>query len=204
MARPRPVRLLLALAVACALLASAVPIARADPPAGAWLDDPAPVNWNTPGAAVPRPTQPTDAGPIPDMCQGSLRTPETAEDQQVADAGWTLWGSYQSGWGVRVVNGTVAMDGQCRPFGWQAFVFVDGAFAGTLMPGPWAPRSDGTLWDAYLNAADRIDARFMRYAQPFPLCCPTGEAFVTFDIVRGPNGPVVRPGAPHNQPIAGS
>ncbi len=191
----------LLVALLLALLTVAPAAASSD---AAWLDDPAPANWNMPGMAVPRPSQPADANQVADMCRPFLRSPETAEDGQVADAGWLLWGSYQAGWGTSIVNGTLSMDGQCRPFGQQAFVFVDGAFAGTLMPGPWAPRSDGALWDAYLNSAAGINARYMRYAQPFPLCCPTGEAFVAFDIVRGPDGPVIRPGPPHNQPIEGS
>ena len=49
----------------------------------------------------------------------------------MAGAGWSLLGGYESGWGVTVVHGVTGADAQCRPRGYQAFVFVDGVYAGT-------------------------------------------------------------------------
>jgi hypothetical protein len=53
------------------------------------------------------------------------------------------------------------------------------------------PRTDGTLTDAWIGAAERLYAVFARYAPDDPLCCPSGETPVTYRVERTAAGPVV-------------
>jgi hypothetical protein len=185
------------LVVALALgLVSAFPpmVAQAQ---SSWLDQQAPASWNTPGMAVP--TAPAMAANDDPRCQETQRPAETAEDAAVEGAGWKLFREYQAGWGVRLVWGLVSYDGMCRPFGYQAFVFVDGAFAGTVSPEPMASRADGSVGDVNVlrpNApppASAFSATFNRYSDTDPLCCPSRRTFVEYRIERGGNSPVLVP-----------
>jgi len=181
-------RLRFSLPLIAALVVAVLPLAAdAD---GVWLDGPRDP-WNTPGMAVPAARGEPEE--VQEICARFLRPPETAEDEAFAAAGWHLDGPYQRGWGVTLVGGTVGFDGMCRPLGYQRFVFVDGAFAGTLSPGPMASRTDGALGDAGVAEAGRVWARFARYAPDDPLCCPSGETLVQFAIVRTAAGPVLNP-----------
>jgi hypothetical protein len=170
---------------------------------GAWLDD-ASVTWNNPGMAMPSP--PPWRGFVDPRCTDQTRSPETDEDQVVQGAGWTLVGSYESGWGVKVVRGLVGYDGMCRPMEYQAFVFVDGTLAGTLSPTPMDSRRDGALQDSHVDHFDteEIVATFVRYTGVEPFCCPSARSTVTYKIDRSGPVPVLarentttyRPGAP--------
>ena len=60
----------------------------------------------------------------------------------------------------------------CRPLGYNGFVFVDGAFAGTISPEPMDPRTTGAGSITGLQNG-RINARYVRYAATDPLCCPS-------------------------------
>ncbi|MBM2811760.1 MAG: hypothetical protein HW416_2519 [Chloroflexi bacterium] len=155
-----------------------------------WLDAPI-MNWNTSGMAVPVPEQ-------GQLIQSDARCPtrpgETTEDSVLSAAGWQLYGAYQAGWGVRVIWAKSGTDGMCRPAGYQGFVFVDGALAGTIAPAPMVARFDGAAQDAQLISADNVSARFLRYATSDPLCCPSRpQASVQYRIDRAPAGPVLVP-----------
>ena len=164
----------------------ATPIAS--PVAASWLDSPT-GSWNTPGMAIP--TAPDFADYSNINCGQQERPAETPQDQALVDAGWHLFLAYQQGWGVTLVSGLSGYDGMCRPIGYQDFVFVDGAFAGTLAPEPMASRSDGASDGANLWSADTISAQYRRYAPEDALCCPSGSTYVEFTITRGDDGPVV-------------
>ncbi len=157
---------------------------------GSWLDG-GQVDWNAPGAVVP--SAPRPLGPVDSPCEDLVRPAETGEDDAVAAQGWRLFSAYQRGWGITLVSGFVGFDAQCRPVPYQQFVFVDGVFAGTLAPEPVVPRTDGAITDAAITAADRLYAVYSRYAPTDPLCCPSGEAVVTFAVERTAAGPVVVP-----------
>ncbi len=178
-------RLLLAALPLLALTALALP-ARAD---GSWLDQPL-VNWNVAGAALPAPPPEEVVNP---MCGQDARPAETAEDQAVSDAGWTLFGAYQGGWGVTVVSGLSGYDGMCRPFGYQFFVFVNGAFAGTISPEPMNSRFDGAATIVRLETQGRITAQFSRYGDSDPLCCPSRTSFVSYGFDESQGTPVLAP-----------
>ncbi len=179
-------RLLLLAALLTAALALRARPAHAD---GSWMDQPL-VNWNVAGAAVP-------AAPAGDfnnpMCGQDARPVETAQDQAVSDAGWTLFGAYQGGWGVTLISGLSGYDGMCRPFGYQFFVFVNGDFAGTIAPDAMNSRFDGAATIVRLEAPGRISAQFSRYTDSAPLCCPSRISFVTYAIDDSQGAAVLLP-----------
>jgi hypothetical protein len=172
--------------VAAAMTFATPSLAAAD---GEWIDAQR-FSWNAPGMRLPPPDAPEG---VMDACQYLLRAPETDEDALVARAGWQLFGSYESGWGVTVVGALSSMDGQCRPMGYQHFVFVDGQFAGMIAPEPMDSRWDGAATVVELYAADWVGAWFDRYAPSDPLCCPSGQSYVGFTILQTNFGPVLNP-----------
>jgi hypothetical protein len=169
-----------------------VPSGAADPP-GQWLDQPL-AAWNTPGADIPTPPDVSPLDPNNPMCASTVRPPETPADTAVADQGWKLVGPYEGGWGVMVVMGTAGFDGMCRAMGYQVFVFVDGAYAGTISPEPMFARTTGAGRLQGLGAGDAMTASFVRYVESDPLCCPSRPAAtVNFRVDRSESGPVLTP-----------
>jgi hypothetical protein len=159
---------------------------------GAWLDDQS-VTWNTAGMGMPHPVQnrPGPATEVDTRCTSEARPAETDEDRMIERAGWTVFGSYEAGWGVRVVRGLAGYDGMCRPMEYQAFVFVDGKLAGTLSPTPMDSRFDGALQDSDLYGSERIVSQFARYTEQDALCCPSAISTVTYKIDRSGTTAVV-------------
>jgi hypothetical protein len=155
-----------------------------------WLDEPL-SNWNSPGMGIPAapPGQPS-GNP---NCTTVARPAETAADEALGAAGWTLYGSYTGGWGVTIVKGMSGQDGMCRPLGYQEFVFVDDTFAGTLSPTPMDSRADASGDLTSLQSADRLTATFQRYRPSDPLCCPSVQQAVTYRIERSDAGPLLVP-----------
>jgi hypothetical protein len=92
---------------------------------------------------------------------------ELEQDRRVQGQGWDLVGAYQGGWQLLVIQGTAGYDGMCRPRQYQGFVFVRGAFAGTLSPRPMDGRTDGAL-SRVLLADKRITAEYVRYTADDP------------------------------------
>jgi hypothetical protein len=115
-----------------------------DQPAGAWLDS-APVQWNRPGAALPKPPKDAERNITPEYCKAHERSVSSQEERAVAGAGWIVFASFRGNNGVTVVGGAVSEEGMCRPDPYQHFVFIRGKFAGTLSPGLMRARSDGSL-----------------------------------------------------------
>jgi hypothetical protein len=185
---------LLGMMAALVAVATVVTAAGAQPqaPSAAWLDTGGtPPSWNQPRAKVP------EAPPlnIPDVIgprclSDSTRPPETDEDEMLVQAGWILYGSYEAGWGVQVITALSGFDGMCRPIGYQAFVFSNGVFAGTLAPEPMFARTDGSFSQARLLSQTMIAATFQRYSPTDPLCCPSRTSSATYQQVNG--APVVR------------
>jgi hypothetical protein len=178
--------------VVSGLLALGIPTrAQAD---GAWLDNPL-FPWNTSGMAIPTAPPLSSTGELNNpMCLQTVRPAETPEDTALSQAGWMLQGPYHRGWGVTLVTATNDWDGMCRPAGYQGFVFVDGAFAGTVAPSPTFARTDGSFRDIRLLGGDSLSATFVRYAETDPLCCPSrGTSYVTYRIEQSASGPVLVP-----------
>jgi hypothetical protein len=161
------------------------PVADIPPPAGGgrWLDAPL-KNWNTPKAQIPGAPAPIAVWPDDPSCSRNVRSPRTVEDYAVRAAGWFLFGSSYSDKDTSLIRANTAVDGMCRPLGFQVFVFVDGVFAGTLSPVPMHSRADGALVRAEPLDDNSIVARYSRYAANDALCCPSRTSTVTFHIDR--------------------
>jgi LppP/LprE lipoprotein len=181
----RPLRLPIAILVllAASLMSAAGPV-HAD---ASWLDGPM-TNWNSPNASIPRAPVSDFAG-NESFCSDQNRAAETPEDNAITAAGWKLFGTYQSGWGVRIVGGRAGVDGMCRPMDYQFFVFLNGKFAGTISPFPMASRSDGStgMPNVSTGGTDLSDD-FARYTDSDALCCPSSTTNVTYKLVAGSGG----------------
>jgi heat shock protein HslJ len=164
-------------------------LARAQGQGAAWLDNPKPAAWNTPGQPIPSAPKIQDA--VGARCRNAARPPQLPEDKQLRERGWDLVAAYQGGWQILVIRGTAGYDGMCRPKKYQDFVFVRGVFAGTLSPQPMDSRTDGALSQVSLQSATRLTVFYARYAAADPLCCPTRTTSVIFDVASGK--PAVRP-----------
>jgi heat shock protein HslJ len=158
---------------------------------GSWLGKPM-ANWNKPGATIPQAPAAENDPASAAKCREQLRQPESAADQALSGAGWKLYGPVQSYSGTSVITAMSGVDGMCRPMSYQAFVFVNGVFAGTLSPAPMNSRSDGALTNINLVAPTRLRAEFVRYTASDPLCCPSTAGAVNYRIDRqGDTGIVI-------------
>lgn len=154
-----------------------------------WLDETKPASWNVARSAIP--IAPKIEGDVDPRCRALARPPQLEQDRFVRDRGWDLVGAYHGGWQVLVIRGTAAYDGMCRPRQYQDFVFVRGAFAGTLSPQPVDSRTDGAIAQVFLQSGTRLLAEYERYAATDAACCPSATTTVTFDIAG--ETPIVRP-----------
>jgi hypothetical protein len=168
---------------------------------GAWLNQQPLTNWNTAGAAIP--AAPARTEPVP-ACPPSVRSPQTAEDRQVAAAGWWLVGTFEGGYGVMVVTGVSDLDGMCRPLGYQTFVFFLERFIGTISPVLMDSRSDGGGGVQSINpplsdgpgpeGLPSLTASFARYRPDDGACCPSATSTVAYTLVQTATGWVLTPG----------
>jgi hypothetical protein len=117
--------------------------------------------------------------------------PGSAEDRQLRAQGWDLIGAPTEGAGVRVVGAASDYDGMCRPRQYQFFVFSGGTFAGTLSPALMDSRTDGALNGVTLQGERKLEARYARYAEADPLCCPSRTTTVVFSLASDP--PILTP-----------
>jgi len=169
----------------------------------AWLDTDPPAKWHSRAPTVP-PAPRVDGNNDP-RCREAERPAETAEDRQVIAKHWRLFHDYQGGWNVKVIWALSSYDGMCRPWGYQAFVFFRGSFAGTLSPDAMNSRTDGSLSSvelaAFGAAGDLLVATFQRYADSDPLCCPSRRTLVRYRIDRIGGAPIVVPVGSTTSPI---
>src|SRR5262245_38790435 len=109
-----------------------------------WLDR-SPVNWNQKMSPLPRPVSPGNITELQSRCRDLIRQPESPAENALVRAGWMLYGAVQSYEYTKVVFAMSDADGMCRPLGYQAFVYWDGRYGGTLSPIAMNSRSDGAL-----------------------------------------------------------
>ncbi len=166
---------------------------------GAWLDA-ALASWNQMGAAVPTAPPPKGTAPRDPRCASSVREPETAAERDVVTAGWSLYSPARVKGRTTVLLADAAVDGMCRPWDYQAFVFVQGDFAGTLSPTPMDSRTDGALSEVRLLSTTSIEVTFLRYTAADPLCCPSRLTTVRYRIERRGQLPVVVPVSVRSRP----
>jgi len=166
---------------------------------GAWLDA-APAPWNQAGAAVPTAPPPKATAPRDPRCANSVREPETAAERDVVAAGWSLYSPARVKGRTTVLLADAAVDGMCRPWDYQAFVFVQDDFAGTLSPRLMDSRTDGALSEVRLLSTTSIEVTFLRYAAADPLCCPSRLTTVRYRIERRGQLSVVVPVSARSKP----
>jgi heat shock protein HslJ len=154
--------------------------ATAQPVSKSWLDQPL-TNWNKPPGGLPSLPRPAAATNV-EACRESMREPVSAAERAIVKRGWHLFGPVQSYSTVRLIMATSGFDGMCRPMGYQAFVYVEGRYAGTLSPQAMDSRTDGALVTARLLSATQINTEFSRYAASDALCCPSRNSMVTYKI----------------------
>jgi uncharacterized lipoprotein YbaY len=148
-----------------------------------WLDRTL-VNWNRRMSRLPTPDRSLLAAEDRRRCRDLIREANTLAERALVRAGWTLYGPVQSSGSTQVVTALSGVDGQCRPLGFQAFVYWDGRYAGTLSPLAMNSRTDGALTNVQLASPTRISAEFVRYNDSDPLCCPTRVSEVTYEVSR--------------------
>jgi hypothetical protein len=132
-------------------------------------------------AALPRPV-PTGESPLSGRCREQIRQPASPSERAVVKMGWTLYGPAQIFGPARIFLAMTGVDGMCRPLGYQAFVYSEGRYAGTLSPTPMNSRTDGALNTIRLTSATRISAEFARYGDTDPLCCPSRISIVSYNL----------------------
>lgn len=183
------------LAGGCAAAGGSSPTGGPSPAAvsaGSWLDR-VPAGWNSAGRTIPMAPR-IDADP-PDTprCAGLIRSATSPEERAIVAAGWWLIGPAQVFDDLVVMRAGVAVDGMCRPLGYQGFVFVEGRFAGTLSPVAMNARTDGAERLVIVANSRRLLVEYSRYRPVDPLCCPSAIAVVAFEIDRQVAGPVTVP-----------
>jgi heat shock protein HslJ len=162
------------------LLPTSSAIAQSTRPSNSWLDRP-PTNWNKQSSGFPSLPNPVPATNL-DRCRESVREPDSLAEKALVRRGWKLFGASQNYGITQLVMAASGFDGMCRPVGYQAFVYVEGRYAGTLSPVLMDSRTDGALIEARLLDPKRISAEFARYSADDPLCCPTKTSSASYAI----------------------
>jgi len=174
---------------------------NAEAQSGAWLDQPLSA-WNQAGAPMPKAPAPKGDSPTDPRCAGGVRQAATPAERMVTSAGWSLYAEPTARGTVTVVLGEASIDGMCRPWDYQAFVFVKGSFAGTLSPSLMDSRTDGALSQIRFPSPAAIEVVFLRYVDADPLCCPSRLTTVRYRIERRPEGLVVVPVSARSKPTS--
>jgi hypothetical protein len=160
-----------------------------------WLDRPL-MNWNRPGASLPRPAPGPSAAELLKRCPPTGTQPSSAAAHQLSAGGWLpflpLDREIAQG-DVEILAGMSDADGMCRPLGYQLFVFVGATFAGTLSPQPMNSRTDQSSSALRLLQDDIVSADFVRFTSSDALCCPSGHVTVRYKIDRQQTQPLVVP-----------
>jgi len=145
---------------------------------GAWLDRPL-VNWNKQPTELPRPAASIDQQEIQTRCPNLLRQADSPFEHELVNAGWLLYGALQSFGVTKVLTAMSGIDNECRPLGYQAFVYFADSYAGTLSPATMDSLTNGALTTIRLNSANNISAEFARYRENDSPCCPSRMSYVT-------------------------
>jgi hypothetical protein len=146
------------------------------------------------GQAVPR--APIQAGKNLPNCTSSSRKATLPEDKSVQIAGWMLFGSAQVFGSTTLISAMTDADAQCRPLGFQYFVFKNGNFVGTLSPNVMNSRTDGSLFKTDLFNENEITAMFNRYKDSDAQCCASRESRLFYTIKKTGASFVLEPKLP--------
>ena len=161
--------------------------------AASWLDQDPPANWNKMRGPVPE-APPSQGEPATTpRCKDQVRAPDTSMDRAVASRGWSLLGPATTRGATTIILAGTSVDGMCRPLSYQAFVFVQSRFAGTLSPVPMDSREDGAESMIRVVSASELSVQYTRYLESDPRCCPSRLTVVRFRLERLRDGPIVIP-----------
>ncbi|QSQ16597.1 LppP/LprE family lipoprotein [Myxococcus landrumensis] len=180
----------------CAVLSPLLALGALPPEApvatgSAWVDTQPIPAWNKPNSPLPKAPKGNGQSLRTGPCARLARKPTTASDRALMKAGWTLLGPLKIFDTTEVITAAAEGDGMCRAMGFQVFVFVDSRFAGTLSPEPMSDRFDGAMGEVHILGAKNLSATVRRYSAEDPLCCPSREANVDYEVQSAPKGPVV-------------
>jgi heat shock protein HslJ len=140
------------------------------------------VNWNRQSTELPRPVASIDQQEIQARCPNLLRQADSPFEHELVDAGWLLYGALQSFGVTKVVTAMSGIDNECRPLGYQAFVYFGDSYAGTLSPATMDSLTNGALTTIRLSSANNISAEFARYRENDSPCCPRRMSYVTYEV----------------------
>lgn len=178
MSRSRATRWL-GLGLAVALSAG---IQAGQTPAATWLDQ-APEPGAASSSVLPRAGSRTAAAERTCLAGGAL----PAEAEHIRAAGWRPFQLFDRPLAraeVVVLGGLRDLTSDCAPASFQAFVFVGGAFVGTLSPVEMSTGRDGVVGMIRLLPGDVLTAEFARYRPGDSECCPSGRVRVSYQIDR--------------------
>jgi heat shock protein HslJ len=106
----------------------------------------------------------------------------TEAERALVQRGWALYGQTISYGTTTIVTAMAGVDGMCRPLGFQAFVYSEGRYAGSLSPVAMNSRTDGALTSVQLTSPTQIVGEFSRYSPTDPLCCPRKLSTVRYTL----------------------
>jgi hypothetical protein len=86
--------------------------------------------------------------------------------------------------GIEVVGGMSAATPGCAPEMFNLFVFVGGAYAGTVSPTAMTPSRDGAAGSVRITGTDTITVEFARYTPSDSECCPSSRERVSYRIEK--------------------
>jgi hypothetical protein len=160
-----------------------------------WLDRPL-SEWSKPGAtppAAPSSTESREA--LTRRCGAPTKQKvSTAASEALSKSGWTpflhLDQQIQRD-NIEVIGGMNAADPGCGATTFNVFVFVGGAFAGTLSPATMTAFRDGAIGAVRVTGADALTAEFARYKPTDPECCPSSRVRVSYKIDRAGGRPAL-------------
>jgi hypothetical protein len=117
-------------------------------------------------------------------------TPKTASPESVRALQGARWVSYLhldqaiARNGIEVVGGMTAATPGCEPESFNLFVFVNGAFAGTLSRAAMTPSRDSVAGAVRITGADTLMVDFARFRPGDSDCCPSSRERVTYRIEK--------------------
>jgi hypothetical protein len=90
--------------------------------------------------------------------------------------------------GIEVVGGMTAATPGCEPESFNLFVFVEGAFAGTLSRTAMTPSRDSVAGAVRITGADTLTVEFAKFTASDAPCCPSSRERVSYRIDKKGTG----------------
>jgi len=90
--------------------------------------------------------------------------------------------------GIEVIGGMTAASPGCEPENFNLFVFVDGAFAGTVSRTAMTPSRDRVAGAVRITGADTLTVEFAQFKPGDAACCPSSRERVTYRIEKTDTG----------------